>query len=108
MSKESDFAEIYKALGAYRSQQGRDNRAAAAADFTPASQLAAANGMKLIRYSDTHYRLVLNAEGFWNLYPGNRRIEWNGVGSRFLAMPNARAWGLIDVVRAAMSLEVCK
>ncbi len=83
------------------------NREAATAAFGEAQKLAHQHGLDLERHSPTHYSLTKKRgpEIVWrlNIYPGNRRLWWDrNFKMPFFVPVLDMAWGLLDVVKAAI------
>lgn len=94
----TDFAEMKEASKRYR----QNNRQRAESDFRDASRLASSNGLKLIRHTDVHYKLV-HQDWALEVYPGNRRIYRQKGNAPYLKLPFE--WTLLEVVKAAIGKD---
>ena len=85
--------------------QGEFRRAQAKLDFAQASTLAAQNGLRFSRLSETQYHLKGKfPDGrpwLMNVYPGNCRI-YHDPNKRGPFIDISFGWGLLDVVEAAI------
>ena len=103
MTELGDDFRLMKSIGKKRRQR---NRTAASRSFQMAKQLATATGLSLVRLAEPQYQLRYN-DWLWNLYPGNQRIYVDDAHRKTTPFLNikARPWGLIDVVKAAISAK---
>jgi hypothetical protein len=89
--------------------EARARAAACVATFDEAAALASVNGMRLLRHTDEHFRLIREKpRGIWNLYPRSGKRSPRIVGDPlhrggFLALDHVD-WTLLDVVQAAVAL----
>ena len=101
----SEIGDTYKAMNAVRQNEGQRRRELADQQVRDAQALANANGVLLIRHSETHYQLIVG-DWIWNVYPGNQRFAADRKHrGPWLEVSESADWTLADVVRAGIKVK---
>lgn len=99
-----DMIDGLRAAGDATKYLKEERRKLAATQFDEATALADSLGLQLQRFSDTHYRIRTNAiwfPCFWNIHPGNQRIQRSSPECPLLHFTDLNDWTLLTIVSAA-------